>query len=70
MNSFKCAICLKVFDRKTNYIRHLNRKYHCKKIEQKIPKVGSLSQNKDNIEYNDKNTCSYCSNIYINIIVI
>jgi len=35
MSNFKCTICLKNFNRKSNYIRHLNRKYKCKKINVK-----------------------------------
>ena len=66
---YTCQNCLKEFNKKCNYTSHLNRKYICKKKEVKkeeIPKMGSLSQNKDNIETNDKNTntCSYCSKTY------
>ena len=55
MNKFKCPNCLKEFNRKSNYERHLNRKYPCKMVVNstcsnskdgiRIPKVEYIENN-------------------------
>jgi len=65
MNKFKCPNCLKKFNRKSNYERHLNRKYPCK-----IVINSTCSNSKDGIpipkvEYiENNNICNFCNRIY------
>ena len=69
MSNFKCTICLKNFNRKSNYIRHINRKYKCKEININnssraktgtiVPKPGT-----NTIEIEINNTCTFCNRKY------
>ena len=50
---YTCNICDKIFTNKTDYIRHINRKYTCKK------NIISNNINKDKIHI-----CLYCKKKY------
>ena len=61
---YECDNCKKKFNQKGHYMRHLNRKYPCKKTEQNL-NLTDYSINGIHIpklEYN--NTCMYCKKIY------
>ena len=61
---YECDNCKKTFNQKGHYMRHLNRKYPCKKTEQNL-NLTDYSINEIHIpklEYN--NTCIYCKKTY------
>jgi hypothetical protein len=63
MVEFKCAKCKKIFNKKSTYTYHINRKIPCVKAE-KILKESKKSQeskkNLENINIIEKNTCTEC----------
>jgi hypothetical protein len=53
-----CELCNKKFNKKSNYVRHINRKNKCKNLDR-------TNINKKNLKYikeNEKIDCEYCNN--------
>ena len=66
MVKYTCLTCNKSFDRRSNYISHINRKYPCLNIPSNInniPKYSSEFQNIPNIKILSYR-CDFCSNKY------
>jgi len=63
-------ICDKSFDHKSTYIRHINRKFKCKKIENNIIENNESADNSTfgmaipKLEYVDETSCKYCLKKY------
>ena len=72
MVEYKCDKCNKIFNKKSNFTKHINRKNKCKSKEivniqnipentQNIPEIyPKLSDNKET-----KMKCSYCDKIFV-----
>lgn len=63
MVEYSCTICKKIFDRKSSYINHANKKYPCKTN----PNLILLNPKNPNILNNIKNiSCLYCGKLFFN----
>jgi len=68
MKEYPCELCKKVFDRKSNYITHINRKIPC--VEKTPPNAPPLlpfpPQNQDNIknDNDDEYICEFCKKCF------
>ncbi len=63
MNTFSCTNCLKVFNKKSNLIRHLeNKKKPCQSIKpiEPVEEIKPAQQNPEEPEKLGKYACSYC----------
>ena len=68
MSNFKCPNCLKVFNRKSNYERHMNRKFSCKIVMNSTCSNSKNGFRNPKVEYIEKtNICYYCNRHYSTI---
>jgi uncharacterized C2H2 Zn-finger protein len=73
MVEYKCNICNKIFKKKTDHTRHINRKISCKSNKVNKTQINAKTmQNNANMENNNPKTmqnnadikCSYCNKIF------
>jgi hypothetical protein len=71
---YNCINCTKEFNHKSDYLRHINRKYSCKKsnnrAEMNIPRAESCRIVPEKVEFNDEydkgSLCQYCLKSFSN----
>ena len=66
MPNYKCARCLKDFGLKSDYTRHINKKFPCKEVAPKCtesaPKCTKIGEK--NNDTNDEIKCNYCGKVF------
>ena len=58
MPIYKCDICKKIFELKTDYTRHINKKYKCKETKEIINDYMLVK------DENEKYKCIKCDNFF------
>jgi len=73
MNNNKCIKCNKTFKLKSDYVRHINKKFSCIKnspdltnFNQKLTEIDRNLPNKENLHDIEKFVCNYCSKTFCN----
>lgn len=61
---YKCERCLKEFKQKGHYMRHINRKFLCEKVNNQLEYYSTDGINIPKMEYSTENKCEYCNKIY------
>src|SRR5579872_5396539 len=62
MVEYKCDKCNKIFDKKSNYVVHINKKYSCNKDIQLTPINTDAAPNDSDIAENI--ICNYCKKTF------